>query len=387
MDNNSIVCKQYHFLRYCISTFSAILLLQFLGATYSPAAPEGNNFTSPDAALWRAIAKDDSEGVVAALKAGAYVDSQQIPEEIVEQYFIQEPKTSPLVTTILWKNTDIALLLLSHGADPEFRTPRGSTAIQLAIAMGDEQVFSALLNKGADIKSDLRWSDNREHLHLVDLAAQGGSLTIMSAVLAAGHALPTTQKEQISLLTSAIWGTPQMFEYLVRETAIELTAEISRPLVEQALAIRSEPFLRFFYQQGHLVDKSLELVLTESLQMGTDGLTADILTGHPDLWKTDMTEAIELRIDHGDPLPMVDLFFRFDKESILLPHLNKLFRYCGRKDDSARIWSLLEKFRIEKNKAPELLGFALLGAVLADNDNLVVERILQQPQVNVNLPD
>jgi ankyrin repeat protein len=209
----------------------------------------------------------------------------------------------------------------------------------------------------------------------------------MSAVLAAGHALPTTQKEQISLLTSAIWGTPQMFEYLVRETAIELTAEISRPLVEQALAIRSEPFLRFFYQQGYLVDKSLELVLTESLQMGTDGLTADILTGHPDLWKTDMTEAIELRIDHGDPLPMVDLFFRFDKESILLPHLNKLFRYCGRKDDSARIWSLLEKFRIEKNKAPELLGFALLGAVLADNDNLVVERILQQPQVNVNLPD
>ena len=381
-----ILCKQYRFLRCYFFTFSAVLILQFLGVTYSSAASENNNFTLPDAALWRAIAKDDSEGVVAALKSGAYVDSQQVPEEISEQFHIQEG-TSPLVATILWKNSDLALLLLSHGADPEFSTPRGSTAIQLAIAMGDEQVFSALLAKGADIKSDLRWPDNPEHLHLTDLAAQGGSLTIMSAVLAAGHALPTTPKEQITLLTSAIWGTPQMFEYLVRETAINLTPEITRPLVENALAFRSDPFLRLFYQQGYLEDKNLELVLTESLQMGTDGLTADILTGHPDLWKTDMTEAIGLRIDHGDPLPMVDLFFRFGKESILLPHLNKLFRYCGRKDDSARIWSLLEKFRIEKKQEPELLGFALLGAVLADKDKLVVEKILQQPQVNVNLPD
>jgi hypothetical protein len=65
-------------------------------------------------------------------------------------------------------------------------------------------------------------------LHLIDLAAQSGNLTIRSAVLGAGHALPTTQKEQISLLTSAIWGTPQMFEYLVRETAIELSARPER---------------------------------------------------------------------------------------------------------------------------------------------------------------
>jgi ankyrin repeat protein len=386
MENVNIYRKNY-FSQRCLTSLSVLMLIVLSAVTPLSEAAENENFTTLDAKIWKAIAEDDSEGVVAALKAGAYVDSEQVPKELLDGYHI--PKgSSPLIATILWENSELALLLLSHGADPESRTAQGLTAVQMAVAVGDEQLFSALVAKGADIKSDLPRTKNPDQGRLIDLAARGGSLKILSAVMAAGHALPTARQDKIRLLIQSIWGAPQleMFEHLLRETGLDMTPEITREMVETALQYNSKPFLQFFYKQGYLVNDSLKLTLEHSLWAGMEDLAGEILTGHPELWETDLTEAIAQRIKLSDPQPMVDLFFRFNMEDRLLPFIKDLFSYCGRKGDLEKIRSLLGQFHIEKSQEPRLLGVALLGAVKGRSDNMI-DGLLEQPRIDVNVAD
>jgi ankyrin repeat protein len=379
-------------MRGYLLTFFVLLIVQISLVTPScSAAQSEQTFAAPDAALWQAVAENNAEGVVAALKAGAYIDSKQIPEQVVEEHdWAHFPKVmTPFVAAIYLKNTELALFLLETEADVLSPFSQGVTPIQVSIAMADEQVFSALLGKGADIKSERTLPDDPDHLGLIGLAAGGGSLKIMSAILAAGHVMPPEQQKQVALLRAALWSTPQMFEFVVRETGVELSPVITAALIEQARHFHSETFLRFFYQREYLDVNLLQQVLLQALQEGMDGLAADILTDHPDLWLTEMSEAISHRIQNGDPRPMIDLFSRFGKESTLLPYVNDLFLYCGRKGDTERIWSLLEKFHFENDQKPELLGYALHGAVMdkSGNSDDLIEKILQQPLVDINLPD
>jgi ankyrin repeat protein len=386
--------------------FYTLLILVVLNGTSCGSAAEKTNLAAPDAALWQAIAEDDPEGVLAALKAGANIDSTDPPEELMMQFRYDFRDTPPFIATIILKKTDLALLLLENGARPESRGPRGSTAVQVAVAMGDERVFSALLAKGEDIQSDLVRPGDSEPIHLIDFAARGGSLKIMAAVQEAGHALPTDRQGQLRVLTNSLMGTPEVFEYLVGETGIELSPELKQGLIQKAREYRLELFLRYFHQQGYIPEDSLGQVLAEAIQVEMDGLAEDILTGHPDLWPQEMGEAIAQRIDRGDPGPMIDLFSRLGKERLLVPHLGKIFLRYGKNGDAEKIWALLGKFQAEKSQEPELLGFALVGALKTIHHeqewsrtsrdrpvlevsrfNNLIEKILQQPQVDIHLAD
>lgn len=387
-------------------TFYTLAFLVVLTGTSCDSVSEKTNLASPDAALWQAIAEDDSEGVVAALKAGANIESTDPPEELMMQLRYDFQDTPPFIATIILEKTDLALLLLENGARPESRSPQGSTAVQVAVAMGNERVFSALLAKGADIRSDLVRPDDSEPIHLIDFAARGGSLKIMAAIREAGHALPTDRQGQLRVLTNSLMGTPEVFEYLLEETGIELSPELKQGLIRKAREYRLELFMRYFHQQGYIPEDSLEQVLAEAIQVEMDGLAEDILTDHPDLWPPEMGEAIAQRIDRGDPGPMIDLFSRLGKESLLLPHLGKIFLRYGQNGDAEKIWAFLKKFQAERGQEPELLGYALVGALKTIHHeqewsrrssdrpalevsrfNNLIEKILQQPQVDIHLAD
>lgn len=390
------------------SLLSIVLLsVTISAATYCGAVPTVSTSTSTNAALWHAIADDDSQGIIAALKAGAHVDSKEMPEDLFYrwQQFDELKGAPPLFAAIFLKKTDLALLLLAHGADPKSTGPRRITPVQVAIATGDEKVFSALLNKGADILSDPAIRDGSELLHLVDLAAIGGSLEIMSKVRAAGHDLPADPQARVRLLQKSLNGSPGMFEYLVRVTGITLSPELITSLVEQARSIRSDSFLQYFHRKGYLEVGSLPQILTEAIGKGMDGLAEELLVAHPDLWSTDMTEAITRRIRHHDPMPMVELFFRLGKKDIPLPFLDLMFLNCGLNGDAEAIESLLKKFQVGKSREPRALGLALLGAVkglyetreappigpppdrLINMYRSLADTIMQKPQVDINVAD
>jgi len=387
--------------------FSTFVLAAVLTVTSCNSAAEKTNRASPDAAFWRAIAEDDPEGVLAALKAGANIESTDPPEELMMQLRYDFRDTPPFIATIILKKTDLALLLLANGVDHRSRTPQGSTAVQVAVAAGDEQVFSALLAKGADIKSDLSRPDDAEEIHLIDFAARGGSLEIMSAIREAGHELPADREGKVRLLQNSLMGKPEIFEYLVRETVIELSPELKQGLIQKAREYRIELFLRYFHQQGYIPDDSLGQLLTEAILEGMDGLAEDILTGHVDLWPQEMEEAIAQRVSRGaDPWLMIDMFSRLGKESDLRPHLGKIFIRYGQRGDAEKIWALQEKLKTAKSQRPELLGFALVGVLktihheqkwssssdaMTDAElqrfDRLIEKILQQPQVDINQSD
>lgn len=177
VEKPSIYATSRSYIKRCSLYFVILLSVAISAATFCGAVAAVPSSSSADAALWRAIADDDTNGVIAALKSGAYVDSRKMPEDVFNRWW--QPKelegASPLFAAIYLKKSDLALLLLAHGADPKIPGIWGCTPVQVAAAIGDEKVFSALLSKGADIFSEPAIPDDPEQLRLIALLLERGA--------------------------------------------------------------------------------------------------------------------------------------------------------------------------------------------------------------------
>jgi hypothetical protein len=111
------VSKKFH-IRDCILLFFVLLFVQILPVTSCDAGQSKQTFASPDAALWQAVAENNSEEVAAALKAGAYIDSKQIPEQVVEEHdWAHLPKVmTPFCCSDLFKKHRACIVLVGDGS-------------------------------------------------------------------------------------------------------------------------------------------------------------------------------------------------------------------------------------------------------------------------------
>ena len=131
-------------MRLCLNrllfTVFGVFTLTFVGCTRSDSAPNIGTASQALPDLFRAISKGDLELARGAIDAGANVDAA---------IGLADREVTPLVAAIAFERKEIALLLLSKGANPRVFHDRYRASDFALHAWGPEgEVLKALLSKG-----------------------------------------------------------------------------------------------------------------------------------------------------------------------------------------------------------------------------------------------
>ncbi len=104
------------------------------------------------------------------------------------------------------ENHDIAVLLISKGADPKGKTFGGGLSpIRCALQHGDMEMVTLLTENGVRVS---------EEASAADLAAYSGNVEVLEYVLSQGGNLEADRDGDTPLHTAAVWGHTDMVEFL-----------------------------------------------------------------------------------------------------------------------------------------------------------------------------
>lgn len=186
---------------------SVVLVLAAVTGCASNDAPANlahEQATSSDTPLMAAVVSGDLERV------------QQLSEQGDALNTLTEDGT-PLTLAVAEGEDQIALYLLSRGADPDFANADGLTPLMVAANQGDRRLVQLLLSAGADVNAE-----SGEGLTPVLLAAREGHLSVVKVLVAAGANVNVTQQGR-SLLMQVVAGG----DLLTAEAVIAAGADVN----------------------------------------------------------------------------------------------------------------------------------------------------------------
>lgn len=156
--------------------------------------------------LSRAAYKNNVELMKLLIAKGAKIDERDK----------QESQLTPLLWACVQGNTEAAILLLSHGANPEMDDYAGKTALIISAMKGHEAMVDILLKKGAHINN----SDD-ENMTALAWACRNGHIQIVETLLNYGAAV---EQKDINQRTPLIWacleGHWQIVDLLLNKGAL-----------------------------------------------------------------------------------------------------------------------------------------------------------------------
>jgi len=142
--------------------------------------------------LWRAVEHGDLQAAKRLLDQG--VDANNVPKS---------RWSTPLIIAVMQKTTEMAELLLAHGADPNQKDERSYTPLCWAAMLGNPTMLKLLIGKGADVNVRLTGggsplllaasSNNREAVELLRSSGAEASSSDNLYVGAALNDLPTME--------------------------------------------------------------------------------------------------------------------------------------------------------------------------------------------------
>ena len=197
----------------------------------------------------------------------------------------EETFTTALNVSITSDRPDIAEILLSHGADPNYRDPSGRTALVYAVVTGEE-ILRVLLSHGAD--PNIADKNKRTPLMLaaLDVGTEPG---IMEALIEYGADLNAQDEDGMTALLWVVGGTDRspglMMASLIRTGGIRAEGwKTWFALVVMYSAVKREAQLdsiRLLVRHGADVNisdnKGMNAVMCA--MMGFDDEATEILTG------------------------------------------------------------------------------------------------------------
>ena len=169
-----------------ITTIAAVLLVgcgESQQSTPSPEAkavepvaeatqPEPPTAKAPDNSIWVAAKAGEIEAVKQHLAAGADVDAK-------DKY-----GRTPLHFTSIYRQKEIAELLIAAGADVNAKTAGGGTPLNAAALKGYKEIAELLIAEGADVNANdddgdtpLDYAIGENHTETADLLRKHGGKT------------------------------------------------------------------------------------------------------------------------------------------------------------------------------------------------------------------
>ena len=216
------------------------------------------------------------EELCLAVQEGDYDESKRLLElGVVPKSFCEVD--FPLIMAITFGHPKVALLLLKHGADPEYTGMDGKTALHCAVERNQQDVVERLVAIGADVDAVTDLGETP-----LGIAINYGFKEIEKLLRQKSKNVQAALNEQLFNVVFKTFLASGYDPLDKLRTALEAGAEIG------ALNDQNETVLHLACREGHfaaikyLVEKGADLY-TES----DDGWTPiDLLINTPDMWVT-----------------------------------------------------------------------------------------------------
>lgn len=179
-----------------------ILLFSFFSATAYV------NALAEDAAFFKAVYSGNTSKAEALLNKGANVNTK-----------IKQLHNSPiLLVSLLMKHDDTTIMLLKHGANPNFEMKKGKSRfspLHLAIKMHKVNIAKAMIDAGADLEATDEYGTKPLHL-----SATENQNDIAKYILAKGGKIDTRDnKNRTALHWASFFGYMDVVKTLVKNGA------------------------------------------------------------------------------------------------------------------------------------------------------------------------